>query len=56
MKECFDTLAREVKPGETIAMPYRIGCGLAGGDWGRVMDIMMEVFGGRNYQVILYRK
>lgn len=27
-----------------IAIPYFIGCGLAGGDWGIVSDILEEVF------------
>lgn len=36
-----------------IAMPYRIGCGLAGGDWGAVMDMLAEVFQDNN--LVLYK-
>lgn len=39
---------------DVIAMPYRIGCGLAGGDWGEVMDMLAEVF--RERTLVLYRK
>ena len=36
-----------------IAMPYRIGYGLAGGDWGAVMDMLAEVFQDNN--LVLYK-
>lgn len=42
-----------VKPGDTIAMPYRIGCGLGGGDWGKVLDMLTDVF--REHHLTLYR-
>ena len=29
---------------EVIAMPYKIGCGLAGGNWPTVLEIIEEVF------------
>lgn len=32
----------------TIALPYRMGCGLAGGDWSIVSEIIVEVF--ENYK------
>lgn len=54
LRRCFKTLAKEVKPGETIAMPYRIGCGLAGGDWGSVIDMISEIFS--EHHLTLYRK
>lgn len=28
----------------SVALPYKIGCGLAGGDWNRVFDIINEIF------------
>jgi len=40
----FKALASHSAPGDTIAMPYRIGCGLGGGDWGEVMDLLTECF------------
>lgn len=39
----FSTLNQHVSIGETIAMPYRIGCG-AYGDWGVIMDMLSDVF------------
>lgn len=38
---------------KSIALPYGIGCGLAGGDWSIVYKIIDEVFNG--YEVTLYR-
>lgn len=46
-------IAGGVKPGSTIAMPYRIGCYRGGGDWGEVMDMLADVF--RDHKLILYR-
>ena len=37
-----------------INMPYNIGCGLAGGDWDIVYQILCEKLG--NYNVILWEK
>ena len=28
----------------SVAIPYKIGCGLAGGDWNTVFDIITEIF------------
>lgn len=30
--------------GKTVAIPWGIGCGLAGGDWNKVMGIILRVF------------
>ncbi len=54
LKKCFYTLKNRVKPGETIAMPYRIGCGLGGGDWGAVVDVLVNIFS--DCHLTLYRK
>ena len=37
----------------TIAIPYKIGCGIANGDWNIVYKIIEEVF--NDYEVTLYR-
>lgn len=39
----------------TVAMPYMIGCGLAGGDWNKVSDIILSVFGNTGISVELWR-
>lgn len=28
----------------SVAIPYKLGCGLAGGDWNTVFDIITEIF------------
>jgi len=53
LKMACQEVANHVKPGDTIAMPYRIGCGLANGDWGQVLDMLTEVF--REHHLTLYR-
>lgn len=39
--------------GKSIALPYGIGCGLAGGDWNVVYKVIDEVF--KNHEVTLYK-
>lgn len=38
-----------------IAIPYGIGCGLAGGDWKVVSKIIDDVFYNYEFDVILYK-
>lgn len=52
---CLQNIARQVAPGETIAMPYKIACGLAGGDWNVVYKLIENVL-GQKYNVELWRK
>lgn len=40
---------------ETVAFPYGIGCGSAGGDWKVVEDMIHRVFDGYGGQVQIYR-
>ena len=53
LKRAFEEIADNVSIGERIAMPYRIGCGLGGGDWGVVMDMLSDVF--QYHSLTLYR-
>jgi len=48
-----EEIAANARPGSSIAMPYRIGCGLGGGDWEKVMDMLAEVF--RKHHLTLYK-
>lgn len=43
---------------KTLAMPYNIGCGLGGGDWNVVFEIIEKVFndGENPYDVTLYQR
>jgi len=52
---CLHEIAKNVAPGTTIAMPYKIGCGLAGGDWGTVYGLIDQIL-GQQYTVELWRK
>lgn len=52
---CLREIAKKVAPGETIAMPYNIGCGLAGGDWNVVYSLIEKIL-GQQYNVELWRK
>ena len=38
---------------KVIGFPYRIGCGLGGGDWGTVLDIITEEF--KDYEVEIWK-
>lgn len=38
-----------------IGMPYGIGCGLAGGDWKIVENIIREVSREKNWNIYLYK-
>jgi O-acetyl-ADP-ribose deacetylase (regulator of RNase III) len=53
MHSCFKQLTEIRKPHQKIAMPYRLGCGLGGGDWNRVYNLMVDFFSGG--ELVLYR-
>lgn len=57
MEKCFNEIAYKSlaisETGFSIAIPYGIGCGLAGGDWCRVYGIIQNVF--RENMVTLYK-
>lgn len=60
-QSCLDSIAREIccidpDGKETIAFPYRIGCGLAGGDW-HIIESMLEDFSNKvKNKVIIVKK
>lgn len=51
-RKCMKTINASYK-GERISMPYKIGCGLAGGDWSTVSRIIEEEM--VDCDVVLYR-
>ena len=54
LRKCFEYLWMRIEETkESVAIPFNIGCGLAGGSWETVYKIIEEVFG--NYDVTLYR-
>lgn len=57
-KKCLDVLAREVNDYSTetfptIAFPYGIGCGLAGGDWYIILGMIKDFSEKVKQQVII---
>lgn len=52
---CLREIAESVAASETIAMPYNIGCGLAGGDWGTIYSIIEKILSSK-YTVEFWRK
>lgn len=45
LTQCFkDVRSCAELTGATVAIPYRIGCGLAGGDWATAKQIIYEIF------------
>ncbi|MBZ9622913.1 macro domain-containing protein [Clostridium sp. FP2] len=54
LRECLEGMLRMVSMfDDSIAIPYEIGCGLAGGDWNIVYKIIEDVF--KDYEVTLYK-
>ena len=51
---CLYRINSVIMPGEPIAMPYKIGCGLGGANWEVIQTMIKEVLGD-NRDVILYR-
>lgn len=39
----------------SVAIPYKIGCGLAGGDWNKVNILIEGIFAGTGIEVLMYR-
>ena len=54
LKKCLEKVKKYAKYHcKSIAIPYKIGCGIANGDWDIVLDIILEVFG--DYDITLYK-
>lgn len=54
MRECFIYVTKWMKQNKmkTVAFPYKIGCGIAGGDWNIVEKIIEDVF--KNFDVEIW--
>lgn len=51
---CLAEIHSAVPNGSTIAMPYKIGCGLGGGDWETIYSMIDREL-GQDYTVELWR-
>lgn len=52
LRQCLTTVA-DVYKGKAVAMPYKIGCGIAKGNWNTVLRIIEEIF--QDAEVTLYK-
>lgn len=43
-------------PGARLGVPYRLGCGLAGGSWPRVYGLLETIFGDAKVDVVVVRR
>src|SRR5882724_7601890 len=41
---------------KVIGIPYGMGCGLGGGDWKIVEDLIEKIFGDKSHQVLICKK
>ena len=51
---CLDKIAKQLPDVKTFAFPYKIGCGLAGGNWALYMNYLENFANFYNRDVILY--
>ena len=51
--QCLHQLRHLLKPGETVAIPKRIGCGLGGANW-QVIHTMIEEVLSDEFDVYIY--
>lgn len=57
LHEMFQVIEKELQSWPTIkiGMPYRIGCGLAGGDWTIVENLLLDVADQYRQEIYLYQ-
>lgn len=53
-QSCLNEIRNTVPDGETIAMPYKIGCGLGGGSWDTILSYIEQIL-APYYTVELWR-
>lgn len=54
LKVCLNNVKNRAKQyEESVALPFGIGCGLGGGNWNTVYEIIEDVF--RDYEVTIYK-
>jgi O-acetyl-ADP-ribose deacetylase (regulator of RNase III) len=53
LERCFKNLHAITNERDTIGIPYRMGCGLVGGDWPRVVSLIEKYLSDR--KVYIYK-
>lgn len=57
MEECFKAIRDEaMRLDAPVYFPYKIGCGIAGGDWPTVEQIIKDVFDDSEVQVYIVKR
>lgn len=57
MKRCLIDIRSKAKlEGKRVYIPYKIGCGIAGGDWGTVLSIIKDVFDKSPVDAVIVRR
>ena len=54
LRKCFCEIASN--KGCNIGIPYRIGCGLGGGNWDVVIDMIHDVFRNMDVKIYVYKE
>lgn len=52
-ESCFEQLIHQYHP-KSIAMPFKIGCGLAGGDWNIYLALLKRLAASFHVPIVLY--
>lgn len=56
LQNCFDLIKEKFAgTGYIIGFPYKIGCGLAGGDWDIVYSMIEKNFAGDEWRIEIWR-
>lgn len=53
-KECLDKIEK-IENLESIAFPYKIGCGYGGGDWNEYIKVIEDFSENSSIKVVIYR-
>lgn len=53
-KSCLNLIS-EIPNIQSIAVPYKIGCGLAGGNWEKYLDILNNFVKDNKIDIIIYK-
>ena len=54
-KSCLIKIAKSAEPDESIAFPWGIGCGAAGGDWGVYLKMIQDFDNKVQNEIRLYK-
>lgn len=54
LKQCLQEIINQIPNLKSLAIPYHIGCNLAGGDWPTYVEIFTEFSHNNNIEVVIY--